>query len=126
MTPTEWVVVIGSLAAVAWVNWYFLVSGRETVRANLSSGVQEVRIRVDGGFVPSVIRVGKGRPVRLIFDRSGTAGSSDEVVLPAFGIRRFLPPAEETSIEFTPVNSGTHEFSCAMGMLRGRIEVEED
>ncbi len=28
MTGTEWLVVIGGAAAIAWVNWYFFLAGR--------------------------------------------------------------------------------------------------
>lgn len=28
MTGTEWLVVVGGIAAIAWVNWYFFVAGR--------------------------------------------------------------------------------------------------
>ncbi|MFN2565901.1 MAG: hypothetical protein ABR499_12970 [Gemmatimonadaceae bacterium] len=28
MSITEWVVVAGGLAAIAWVNWYFFLAGR--------------------------------------------------------------------------------------------------
>jgi len=28
MTGTEWVVVAGAVAAIAWVNWYFFMAGR--------------------------------------------------------------------------------------------------
>ena len=30
MTGTEWVVVIGGAAAIAWVNWYFFLAGRSS------------------------------------------------------------------------------------------------
>ena len=28
MTGTEWAVVVGGIAAIAWVNWYFFLAGR--------------------------------------------------------------------------------------------------
>ncbi|HEY0970101.1 MAG TPA: hypothetical protein VGE02_03880 [Gemmatimonadales bacterium] len=28
MTPVEWVVVLGGVAAIAWVNWYFFLAER--------------------------------------------------------------------------------------------------
>lgn len=88
-------------------------------------GVQEVSIAVHGGYDPSHVRVRRGTPVRLIFDRQETSGCSEEVVLPDFGIKRFLPAHQKTVIEFTPERAGTHEFTCGMSMLRGRLTVEE-
>lgn len=127
LAPAEVVVILGALAAIAWVNWYFLFSGREPVAAAHGvSGVQEIRVRVEGGYVPASVRVSAGRPVRMVFDRQERSGCSEELVMPAFGVKRFLPPFEETVVEFTPREAGTFEFTCGMGMLRGRVIVDEE
>lgn len=86
--------------------------------------IQEVQITVDGGYSPSVVRVAKGQPVRLVFDRREKSPCSNEVVIGEFGIRRTLPPFAKTTVEFTPDRAGTFSFACGMNMLRGRIEVE--
>jgi plastocyanin domain-containing protein len=124
MTPTETTVLVASAAAIAWIHWYFFVAGHRTARAvGAGTGVQELTVRVDGGYSPAAIEVEAGRPVRLAFERADTSGCSEEVVLPDFGIRRFLPTGIRTSVEFTPEKPGTHEFACGMGMLRGRLVV---
>jgi plastocyanin domain-containing protein len=119
------VIVVG-IAAIAWVNWYFLVAGRQVSEAAVGAGgQQEVRIRVAGGYDPAHVRVRRG-PVRLVFDRQETSGCSEEVVLPELGIRRYLPAHEETVIEFTPERAGRYEFTCGMSMLRGSVTVVEE
>jgi hypothetical protein len=30
MTATDWIVVVGGIAAIAWVNWYFFLAERGT------------------------------------------------------------------------------------------------
>jgi plastocyanin domain-containing protein len=126
MSTTELLVVVSGVALIAWVNWYFLGSSRSAARAEVSgSGVQEVKIRVRGGYDPAEVRVRRGVPVRLIFSREESAGCSEEVVFGDLGIRKFLPPHSKTSVEFTPEEAGSHEFTCGMGMLRGRVTVEE-
>jgi plastocyanin domain-containing protein len=125
MTLDQWVVLLGGLAAIAWVNWYFFLAQRATGSARLdSSGSQEIEIAVAGGYSPALVRVKAGRPVRLIFDRRETNPCSEELVIPDFGIRRFLPPHQKTVVEFTPELPGSHEFTCGMGMLRGRVVAE--
>jgi len=125
MSTTEWVVVLGGIAAIAWVNWYFFVAGRTPVAAaEGAGGVQQVEIRVRGGFDPSTVRVRRGERVRLVFHRDDPAAGADEVVVPEFGVRRFLPPGEATAVEFTPAEAGSYEFTCGMGLLRGRLVVE--
>ncbi len=125
MTPLEWTVVLGGAAAIAWVNWYFFLARRASASAQVGTGgVQEVTIAVQGGYEPSEVRVRKGAPVRLVFDRRETSGCSEEVVLPDFGIRKFLPAFQKTAVELTPAEAGTYEFTCGMSMLRGRLVVE--
>jgi plastocyanin domain-containing protein len=125
MTTVEWVVLMAGVAAIAWVNWYFFLAGRsrETVAA-IAGGAQEVTVTVKGGYAPSAVRVRKGQPVKLVFDRQETSGCSEEVVIGEFGIRKFLAPFQRTAVEFTPTEAGVHEFTCGMGMLRGKLIVE--
>lgn len=131
MGATEWLVLLGGVAAIAWVNWYFFLA--ESSSASAVAGAPggtgagqagEVRIEVRGGYTPSTVRVPSGRPVRLVFDRRETSGCSEEVVIPAFGVRRFLPAHEETVVEIRPESPGVYDFTCGMGMLRGRIVAE--
>jgi plastocyanin domain-containing protein len=125
MTATEWLVLLGGAGAILWVNWYFLFAGSAAAAAVAGQGgAQEVEIRVRGGYSPSVVRVRRGEPVRLVFDRQESSGCSEEVVIGDFGVRKFLPAGERTVVELRPEEAGMHEFTCGMGMLRGRIIVE--
>lgn len=124
MSLSELLVLIGGAAAIAWVNWYFFLAERASSDATSGGdGVQEVRIEVKGGYTPANVRVQRGKAVRLLFRREEEAGCSEEVVIPEFGIRRFLPAHEVTSVEFVADKVGTYEFTCGMGMLRGKIKV---
>ena len=125
MSTSQILVLLGGLAAILWVNWYFFVAGRTTVVAQVGArGMQESTVNVLGGYDPAVIKVKVGQPVRLIFNRQETSSCSEEVVFPEFGIRRFLPAYQKTSIEFTPDKKGSFEFTCGMSMLRGKLIVE--
>jgi plastocyanin domain-containing protein len=126
MSGIEWLVALAGVAAIAWVNWYFFLShGPAAQAAAGAGGVQEVTIAVQGGYSPAQVRVRKGAPVRLVFDRRETSGCSEEVVIPEFGIRRFLPAFQKTAIEITPQKTGTFDFTCGMSMLRGKLTVED-
>jgi plastocyanin domain-containing protein len=119
-------IIATGIAAIAWVNWYFFFAEGSTGEATAAaSGVQEATVRVAGGYTPSQIRLKAGVPAKLHFDRQETSGCSEEVVFPAFGIKRFLPSFKTTDIEFTPSSPGVYEFTCGMGMLKGRLIVEE-
>jgi plastocyanin domain-containing protein len=129
MSVTDWVVIAAGLAAAAWVNWYFFLADRGVatavaVPAAVPGGQQQVDIVVRGAYSPATIRVAAGRPVRLVFDRQETASCSEEIVFPAFGLRKFLPAHEKTALELTPPTPGTYDFTCGMGMLHGRLIAE--
>lgn len=126
MDTADWLVVLGGVAAIAWVNAYFFLGGRTVATAAVSAGgTQEVTIGVRGGYEPSQVRVRAGAPVRLVFDRQETSSCSEEIVIAEFGIRRFLPAFAKTAVEITPRQAGSYEFTCGMGMLHGRLIVEE-
>lgn len=125
MTPLEWIVILGGAAAIAWVNWYFFLARRGTATAETrEGGTQEVTITVQGGYEPAEVKLKKGIPARLVFDRQETSGCSEEVVIPDFGVRKFLPAFQKTTVELKPETAGSFEFTCGMSMLRGRLVVE--
>ncbi|MFL6258679.1 MAG: cupredoxin domain-containing protein [Thermoanaerobaculia bacterium] len=125
MTPTDWLAVLAGMAAIAWVNWYFFLSKRPAVTAAAGAGgAQEVTITVQGGYEPAEVKVKRGIPVRLIFDRQETSSCSEEVVIPDFGIRKFLPAFQKTPVELTPEKEGAFDITCGMSMLHGKLIVE--
>ena len=101
-----------------------------TLRRNLGqharqrTSAREVRVRVRGGYHPETIRAELGVPLRLIFRREETSPCSEQVVFPAFGKSATLPPGEQVAVELLPDEPGEYEFTCAMGMLHGRLIVE--
>ena len=92
-------------------------------RCDVVGGAQEARVTVKGGYTPTTVRLAKGVPARLVFDRQETSRCSEELLIPAFDVRQVLPTGEETVVEFTPEEAGTFAFTCGMRMLRGEIVV---
>ena len=124
MNGSDWIAVALGAAGIAWVNWYFFVAGRHAAPAAVGGNTSEITITVDGGYDPRTIRVPAGKPVRLVFDRKDNSSCSEEVVFPDFGIRRFLPTGERTTIELTAPAAGKYDFMCGMSMLRGTLIAE--
>ena len=124
MDTTEIVVVVGALLLIVGVIWYFF-GARARVAAELTeTGVQEIAIKVKGGYSPDVIVVKQGIPVKLDFYRDETSSCSETVILGDFGIARDLPAFRTTSIEFTPEKTGEFDFTCGMNMLHGKLVVQ--
>ena len=125
MTPDRILITLGGLATVAFIAWFFWLKRAPGVKAALvSDGYQEQMILVKGGYTPDTIRVAAGKPVRLLFRREETAACSEQVVLADYGKAAPLPTGAIVPVEFMPGDPGEHEFTCQMGMLRGRIIVE--
>lgn len=125
MSGLEIIVLVTTAALIAWVNWYFFVAEGAAASAATRNGRQEITVTVQSGYDPASIHVQRGVPVRLVFDRQETAGCSEEVLFPDFGVRKFLPAYEKTAVEITPQTAGTFEFTCGMSMLRGKLVVED-
>lgn len=89
------------------------------------ASVRELRVRVRGGYEPETVRAEAGRPVRIVFRREESAASSEQVVFPALGKSATLPPGETVAVDLPPQEPGEYEFTSGMGMLRGRLIVEE-
>ncbi len=125
MSPDQIFVTVGGIALAAVIAWFFWFKRAPGVKASLvSDGYQEQMILVKGGYTPDTIRVATGRPVRLLFRREETVACSEQVLLPDFGKSAPLPTGTVVPVEFMPGDPGEHEFTCQMGMLRGRIVVE--
>jgi plastocyanin domain-containing protein len=113
------------LALIAGIVWFFWGPRKEGYRAAVaSSGYQEAMVLVKGGYSPDTIVVRAGKPVRLSFRREESSACSEMVVFGDFGKSAKLPEGELVPIELMPTDVGTFEFTCQMGMLRGRLVVE--
>ena len=124
MSTAQITVTLAGLLAIAGVAWFFWGPRGEGITAGVtSSGFQEAMILVKGAYNPDVIVVEHGKPVRLNFLRQETAACSEKVLFPDFKQTAELPEGELVPIEFTPHDPGEYEFTCGMGMLRGKLIV---
>ncbi len=77
------------------------------------------------GYVPNVLYVKKGVPVKWIINVKQMSGCTDAILLEKFGIRKDLKYGENI-IEFTPTETGEIPFSCWMKMVWGKFIVTEN
>ena len=125
MSVQDWLVVAGALVLTVTLAWYFF-GPKKMRRAEVTDGIQEVRVIVRGGYSPDVIEVQSGVPVRLLFDRQETGECSSRVVMPDFKINQLLPAHATTAVEFVPSAPGDFGFACGMNMLHGRLRVVDE
>ena len=123
MGPSELLVTAAGIVSIGGLAWFFF-GPKESGRAELRGGVQEVEVTVRGGYSPSMIRVREGVPLRIAFDRQESGECTSEVVFSDFRMRRSLPAFARTTVELLPDRSGEFEFACGMNMVRGTLIVE--
>jgi plastocyanin domain-containing protein len=104
----------------------FAVAQRTTkVQKQRTNKIQSVRINLtDRGYQPSSFRLKKGVPAHVTFIRKTADECGEEIVIPAYNIRRFLPIGKAVLVRFTPTKTGTFDFACGMDMLHGKLIVQ--
>jgi plastocyanin domain-containing protein len=100
-------------------------SRRAAAATQHPTGLQEARVYVRGAYEPDTIVARAGRPLRIVFRREETARCSERVVFPAFGKSATLPPFREVAVDLEPAEPGEYEFTCELGLLRGRLVVSD-
>ena len=123
MTGAEIAVVIGGLALIAALAWYFFAPQQAT-RAQVSGGVQTVDVLVRGGYSPSLVRVHAGTPVRLRFDRQDNSDCTSRVVFPDLRKSASLAPFATTTLDLDIDEPGEYSWACGMNMLHGTLIAE--
>jgi plastocyanin domain-containing protein len=124
MSIVQLIVNLTGLIIIAWIVWYFWLYRKEGLQVAEVGGVQQVQIKVKGGYDPDVIVVKQGKPVQLHFNRQESAMCSEMVVFDKINQSAKLPEGETVTIEFTPEEAGEIPFQCQMGMLRGKVVVQ--
>lgn len=121
MSLDKLLVIAGSIFGIGLTYWFFLMKkddGAVVVKTH------SVDITVDGGYSPSVISLPKDKTTTINFIRRDPSSCLEEVVIPEFKIRKFLPLNKTTPIQVTPKKSGIFEISCGMNMFHGKIIVK--
>mgnify|MGYP001582757414 CR=1 FL=1 len=110
--------VIGA-GLIGFIWWFFFGKKDEEVFAG-----EMIDVIVDGGYKPAAIRVKKGKTTTLKIKRRDPNSCLEEIVLPDFKIKKFLPLNKEIEISITPKVEGEYGFHCGMNMYHGKIIVE--
>lgn len=123
MTSTQILINLIGLAVIAWVIWYFWIWSKNNFSVAIIKD-KAINIIVKGGYQPKAVSTKVGQPITLNFIRKESSPCGEEIVLPDFGKRVYLPENKSVSIEVTPQKAGVYEFTCGMNMYRGKLIVE--
>lgn len=118
---SEILVTLGGLLAISIIVRWFWLSAPRAVRAMPR---QVVEIRVEGGaYQPAMLQVGAGTPLTLRFLRIDASPCVEKVVFASLNLSADLPLGRPQAVVLPPLATGTHEFTCQMGMVRGKLIV---
>lgn len=120
MTIDKILVILFSASGIVFTYWFFLMKKDEEAVVVSSDSID---ITVEGGYTPEVISIPKGKKTTLNFFRKDPSTCLEEVLIPDFKIRTYLPLNKTTSISITPKRAGAFEISCGMNMFHGKIIV---
>ena len=114
----KFIVTILGIFGIIATYWFFFGKKEEEVMAK-----DKLTIVVDGGYKPDKIIMREGQTCEIEFIRKDSNSCLEEVVIPEFKIRKFLPLNEKITVNITPSKKGEFAFSCGMNMFHGRILV---
>ena len=77
------------------------------------------------GWQPDSFVLKKGIPVKWIIDGQQLTGCNNGIKVPSLGLSFTIKPGIQT-IEFTPTQTGLIQWSCWMGMIKGKFTVNDD
>jgi plastocyanin domain-containing protein len=93
--------------------------------ATTVSSAQTVSVSVtEKGFEPSTLKVESKKDVILMVTRKTDATCAKEIVFPAMKIKKELPLNKVVAINLGKLAKGNINFSCAMDMVSGVINVQ--
>jgi plastocyanin domain-containing protein len=119
MTTDKILVTIFGSGFIVFIYWFFFGKRSDAVTAG-----ETVDILVDGGYKPENIKIKKGKTTKLVFIRKDPSSCLEEIVIPDFKIKKYLPLNEKVEITLTPDKVGIYQTHCGMNMFHGKIIVE--
>ncbi len=124
-------VVLGSPISLQRVSNFFSDERFNTTQTSpavvAADGQQVQRVLIEAtndGYVPNRFKVKAGIPVELTLQTNNNYTCASYFYFKEFGVRLQLGPTDRKSATFTPTKKGKYQFSCAMGMYTGIMEVQ--
>lgn len=119
MTIEKIIITITGIFGIVFTYWFFLMKKEKTVEVE-----GKIDIIVDGGYNPENISIPRNKTTTITFFRKDPNTCLEDVILPDFKIKKYLPLNQKVTINLTPNKSGEFKFSCGMGMFHGKLIIK--
>lgn len=114
----KFIVTIGGIGFIAGIYWFFFGKKEHAVSVDKS-----VTITVDGGYKPKALHLTSKKKTILVFIRKDSNPCLEELLIPDFKIKKYLPMHTPVTVTLSPTKPGIYDFHCGMNMFHGTIQV---
>ncbi|MDR3476755.1 MAG: cupredoxin domain-containing protein [Gammaproteobacteria bacterium] len=112
---------IGLLLIGLIIGWFWLSKPR--LYSAKTVGLIEILVK-DGAYQPAYIEVERQHEVTLRFLRKDPSPCAEIVTFGALNVSQQLPLNQPVDIMLKLDNPGEYEFTCQMGMYRGKLIIK--
>jgi plastocyanin domain-containing protein len=113
---------IAGILIIGLIIWWFWLA-KPKPKLSQQNDIIEV-IAANGTYSPSIIQANKGQFLTLRFVRKDANPCAEKVIFAALNKSADLPLDEPQDIALTIDTPGTYEFTCQMGMYRGKLLIQ--
>lgn len=106
------------IASIGFIYWFFFGKKEESIQTKSAWN-----ILVEGGYKPSTITIPHDNKATLTFTRTDANSCLEEIVLPDFKIKKYLPLHKQVTVTLPPIKPGAYDIHCGMNMYHGKIIV---
>lgn len=126
MASTAAVLGVAIIIMAAWSSLSVSGSSTDASEVEIVDGKQIVNSTLSPGSYPN-ITVEMGTPVKWTINAPDGSinGCNNRINIQEYGISNYSFESGDNVIEFTPTSTGTFQYSCWMGMIRGSVTVVE-
>ena len=110
------------LILIGLIIWWFWLSKRHSSATKVTD---KIEIKVHNGiYEPALVETKINTPITLSFFRTDPTPCSEFVIFQSLNISQQLPLNKITNIKLNLKTPGEYEFTCQMGMYRGKLIVK--
>lgn len=113
---------IAGILVIAFIFWWFWLA-KPKPKISRQNDVIEV-VAENGAYLPSFIQAQKGQALTLRFIRKDANPCAEKVIFSDLNKSADLPLNEPQDITLTIDKPGNYEFTCQMGMYRGKLLIQ--
>jgi plastocyanin domain-containing protein len=107
---------------VCLIIWWFWISKSRIASIKIENFI-EIKVK-DGVYQPASIEATANHLITLRFIREDASPCAETVVFSSLNISKQLPLHEPADLSLNIKKAGEYEFTCQMGMYRGKLTVK--